>query len=108
MSTLPHMTDSPTAPELSPRAPELEEERLAWLALTLAPGLGPKRILDAVKRMECASEIFRLPLTALEGLRFPAEAAQFICDGKARQAAEEEWAKVAAQGAAVLTFGCSD
>ena len=26
------------------------EERLAWLALALSPGLGPKRILDAVKR----------------------------------------------------------
>ena len=101
MTTLPQMTDCEAAPEL-------DEERLAWLALTLAPGLGPKRILDAVKGLECASQIFRLPLTALEGLRFPAEAAQFIFDGKARQAAEEEWARVAAQGATVLTFGCSD
>ena len=76
----------------------LDEERLAWLALVLAPGLGPKRILDAVKQLEAASQIFTLPLTALEGLRFPAQAAQFIFDGKARHAAEEEWARVAAQG----------
>jgi DNA processing protein len=64
----------------------------------LAPGLGPKRILDAVKQLDAASQIFTLPLTALEGLRFPAEAAQFIFDGKARQAAEEEWARVRRRG----------
>ena len=67
--------------EAAPATP-LDEERLAWLALALAPGLGPKRILDAVKQLEAASQIFTLPLTALEGLRFPAEAAQFIFDGK--------------------------
>jgi hypothetical protein len=27
----------------------LDEDRLAWLALTLSPGLGPKRILDAMQ-----------------------------------------------------------
>ena len=76
--------------------------------LTLAPGLGPKRILDAVKLLEAPSEIFRLPLTSLEGLRLPAHAAQFIFDGKARQAAEEEWARVSAQGATIITFGCPE
>jgi DNA processing protein len=100
MSTLPQ--DAACA-----AAPELDEERLAWLALVLAPGLGPKRILDAVKGLEAVSQIFTLPLTALEGLRFPPQAAQFIFDGKARQAAEEEWARVAAQGATLLTYGCA-
>src|ERR1035437_2805614 len=91
MSTLPQDTSCPAGSQL-------DEDRLAWLALVLSPGLGPKRILDAVKQLEAPSRIFTLPLTALEGLRFPAEAAQFIFDGKARQAAEEEWARVAAQG----------
>jgi DNA processing protein len=86
--------------------PELDENRLAWLALALAPGLGPKRILDAVRELESASQIFTLPLTALEGLKFPAEAAQFIFDGKARRAAEEEWARVAAQGASLISYTC--
>jgi DNA processing protein len=88
--------------------PALDEERLAWLALVLAPGLGPKRILDAVKQLETPSQIFTLPLTGLEALRFPAEAAQFIFDGKARVAAEEEWARVAAQGATLVTYGCQE
>ena len=86
----------------------MDEDRLAWLALALSPGLGPKRILDAMRELEAASQIFTMPLTALEGLRFPAAAAQFIFDGKARAAAEAEWARVAAQGATVVSFGCPE
>lgn len=48
--------------------------------------------------------MFAATLTDLEGLGLPAHAAQFIFDGKARQAAEEEWAKVAAQDAQVIPF----
>jgi DNA processing protein len=84
----------------------LDEDRLAWLALALSPGLGPKRIVDAMAGLDSASEIFRLPLTGLEALRFPAGAAQFIFDGKARAAAEQEWGLVAAQGATLVTYGC--
>ncbi len=89
-------------------APHLDQDRLAWLALVLSPGLGPKRILDAVKGLEAPGQIFELPLTALEGLRFPAPAAQYFFDGKARAAAEEEWARVDAQGAAILTYSCPE
>jgi DNA processing protein len=85
----------------------LNEEQLGWLSLALAPGLGPKRILDAVKEIGAASRIFELRLTELEGLRFPAEAAQFIFEGKARAAAEAEWAQVAAQNASIVTYGCA-
>jgi DNA processing protein len=86
----------------------LDEDRLAWLALVLSPGLGPKRIVDAMAQLDAASQIFRLPLTELEALRFPAQAAQFIFDGKARQAAEQEWVRVAAQGATIVTLGCQE
>src|ERR1035437_2030552 len=101
MSTLPQDTACPAGSQL-------DEDRLAWLALVLSPGLGPKRILDAVKQLEAPSQIFTLPLTALEGLRFPAQAAQFIFVGKARQAAEEEWTRVSAQGATLVTYGCAE
>jgi DNA processing protein len=74
--------------------------------MTLAPGLGPKRIHDAMMQLDAPSQLFTLPLTALEAFRFPAEAAQFLFDGKGRQAAEQEWKRVAAQGATILTFGC--
>jgi DNA processing protein len=101
MSTLPQDATVATTPAL-------DEDRLAWLALSLSPGLGPKRILDAVRTLDAPSQIFALSLTELEGLRFPAEAAQFIFDGKARQAAETEWARVAAQGATVVAYSCPE
>ena len=86
----------------------LDEDRLAWLALALTPNLGPKRILDAVGALRSPGQIFECTLTELEGLNLPAEAAQFIFDGKARHAAEEEWSRVAAQGATIVTFGCPE
>ena len=101
------MTTLPQGTDFAP-APPLDEDRLAWLALTLAPGLGPKRIVDAVRSLAAPSQIFALTLTELEGLRFPASVAQFIFDGKARAAAEEEWARVAAQGANILTYSCPE
>ncbi|HTW79973.1 MAG TPA: DNA-processing protein DprA [Terracidiphilus sp.] len=82
------------------------EESLGWLALALAPGLGPKRILDAVQKLGSAARIFELRLTELEGLNFPAEAAQFIFDGKARAAAEAEWERTKALRAAIVSYGC--
>lgn len=85
---------------------ELDENQLAWLALALAPGLGPKRILDAVQQLGSAARIFELRLTELEGLNFPAESAQFIFDGKARAAAESEWTRVSALGATIVSYGC--
>jgi len=87
---------------------KLDENCLAWLALALSPGLGPKRILDAMQRLETPGQLFALGLTDLEGLRFPAGAAQFVFDGKARAAAEDEWARVAAQGARLVSFSCAE
>ena len=87
-------------------ASHIEEDVLAWLAMALSPGLGPKRILDARKELRSPSQLFELSLTDLEGLRFPAQTAHFIFDGKARRAAEEEWAHVAAQGAIVVSYDC--
>lgn len=86
----------------------LDEDRLAWLALALTPGLGPRRILDAMEALETPSRVFALPLTALEGLNLPGGAVQFIFEGKARKAAEEEWARVIAEGATVVTFACPE
>lgn len=93
---------------LAPSSPQIDDDRLAWLALALTPGLGPRRILEAMRQLEAPGQIFGLPLTELEALRFPAESVQFIFDGKARHAAEEEWTAVAAQGGAILTYGCAE
>ena len=85
-----------------------DEERLAWLALALTPGLGPKRILDAVGEVGSATQVLALPLTELEALRFPAAVAQFIFEGKSLRAAVTEMQGVIAQGATILTYGCTE
>ena len=90
------------------RPEKVGDDRLAWLALALTPALGPKRIVDAMLQMGAPSLLFALGLTELEGLRFPAQSAQFIFDGKARRAAEEVGGKAAAQGATIVTYGCPE
>jgi DNA processing protein len=82
----------------------IDENKLALLAMALTPNLGPKRIADAMRQLACAAQLFALTLTELEGLRFPADAAQFIFDGKARRAAEEEAEQLTAKSATLLTL----
>jgi DNA processing protein len=91
--------------QVSPAA-ALEEDRLAWLALILTPGLGPRRILDAMRQLQSPSQLFSLPLTGLESLHFPAGAAQFLFEGKARAAAEKEWLLAAKHSVQIVTHGC--
>jgi DNA processing protein len=80
------------------------EERHAWVALAMTPGVGPRRILRAAERCGCAANVLHLPLTELEALQLPAQAAQFISSGEAARAADQELEKVAASGASVLTY----
>jgi DNA processing protein len=81
-----------------------DENRLAWLAMTLTPGLGPKRILKAAQALPVLSSLFRLSLTELEGLNFPAPAAQYLFTGKARTEAERELVRIRELKGAVLTY----
>ena len=83
---------------------EVDENGLALLALALTPNLGPRRIVDAMREMRCPAQLFALTLTELEGLRFPADAAQFIFDGKARRAAEQESEQFAKSGVTLITL----
>ena len=92
--------DRPPAPLAQPAS----ENRLAWLALALTPGLGPKRIIKAAQILQDVSRIFRMSLTELESLHFPAQAAQFLFGGKARSEAEQELAQLHEQKGVLLTF----
>ncbi|MFT4114325.1 DNA-processing protein DprA [Silvibacterium sp.] len=79
-----------------------EDERLAWLALTLTPKLGPRRILKAIERIGSATRVLGLRLTDLEGLHFPAESAQCIAEGRALSLAGEERMAIATLGGSFL------
>jgi DNA processing protein len=93
---------------LPPTAGSINQERLAWLALALTPGLGPRRILRALREAGSAEEILHLPLTGLEALQFPAQAVQFIVDGNALDAANKELEVMQKSGASFLTYADSD
>jgi DNA processing protein len=84
------------------------ENRLAWIALTLTPGLGPKRILKAAQTLRDVSRLFQLSLTELESLNIPAPSAQFLFSGKARIEAEQEWQRVREHRGAILTYEDAD
>ncbi len=103
---MPSKSTLPPPEVVRPAAPAPVEppERLAWLALALTPGLGSRRILQAVERVGSALAIIRLPLTALEAQRFPAPSVQFVADGQAWKAAEEEAARLKAVGSGFLPF----
>jgi DNA processing protein len=92
-----------SAPAPSLPTVALTADPLAWVALALTPGLGSRRILQAVEAAGSALALLDLPLTQLEALRLPAEAAQFLHDGRALRAARQEAERVAATGAQLVT-----
>lgn len=95
-----------TSPILSDHATlsALTEDRMAWLALALTPQLGPRRILRAIERSSSPSKIISMGLTELESLQFPAESVQFIFEGHARRAADQQIEELAKTGASFITY----
>jgi DNA processing protein len=82
---------------------KVEMAKLAWMALTLTPGMGPTRIWKAMGRLGAAERLFKASLGELQGLGLPAASAQFCFEGKARAAAEDEIRRTHEAGGTVLT-----
>jgi DNA processing protein len=81
----------------------VETARLGWMALMLTPEMGPTRIARAVERLGSAERVFEASLTELEGAGLPARAAQFVFEGRAFKAAEDEAKRVTEAGGTFLT-----
>lgn len=96
-------TAAQTAAPQTQDAGASQSERMAWLALSLTPGLGPRRIWRVVERAGSAERVLTLPLTELEALDLPAAAAQSIFHGKSLAMAEKEWKQVADSGGQLVT-----
>jgi DNA processing protein len=88
----------------APSVPALNDERMAWMALAMTPRLGPRRILRAIEHAGTAANILAMRLTELEGLQFPAESVQFIADGQARAAADQQMEELIKTGGSFLTY----
>jgi DNA processing protein len=81
----------------------LDVARIAWMALRLTPKVGTTRIWKAMDRLGSAEQLFEASLTELEGLGMPAQSAQFVFEGKARAAAEDEIKRTTEAGGEILT-----
>jgi DNA processing protein len=79
------------------------EAQLAWLALVLTPAMGATRTWRVMRQLEEPERLFEASLTELEALGMPAHSAQFVFEGKARAAAEDEWTRVTQSGGEILT-----
>jgi len=82
----------------------ITQERFAWLALALTPGIGPRRLLRAIEQYRKAEHVLALSLTELEALHFPAQAVQFIANGDALRAAHAEVEGLQKTGATFLMY----
>src|SRR5512140_2942094 len=80
-------------------------DALRWLALALTPSLGPSRCRRLVEHFGSTEAVFRATLTELEAVGLMAVAAQAIALSKSMQQAQDEAARAAAVGAAIVTFG---
>src|SRR5579864_3694585 len=70
--------------------------QIAWLALTLTPGLGPTRARRLVEFFGNVEGVFNASLTELEAAGLPATAAQSLGTGRSIELAHDELAKAAA------------
>ena len=91
------------AEPVSQPEPISQQERLAWLALVLTPGLGQRRIARAIEKAGSAERILTLPLTELEALNIPAASAQSLFHGASMAEAEKEWKLVSESGGSLIT-----
>lgn len=82
---------------------KFDKARLGWLALLLTPAMGATRTWRVMNKLQEPERLFDASLTELEGLGMPAHSAQFVYEGNARAAAEEEWSRVLANGGTILT-----
>ncbi|HEX9198120.1 MAG TPA: DNA-processing protein DprA, partial [Acidobacteriaceae bacterium] len=80
-----------------------ETARLGWMALMMTPEMGPTRIARAIAQLGSAERVFEASLTELESVGLPARAAQFVFEGRACAAAEDQAKRVAEAGGFFLT-----
>jgi predicted Rossmann fold nucleotide-binding protein DprA/Smf involved in DNA uptake len=93
VSTLTSVADRPTG-----------ERTLQWLALGLTPGLGPSRARRLVEHFGSIAAVFRASLTELEATGLLAVSAQSVGTGKSLELAQEELARAASAGAAIVSL----
>ena len=92
------------ATSLSKPATANTSSQIAWMALTLTPGLGPTRAKRLVEFFGGIEPLFHASLTELEAAGLPAQAAQALGTGRSVELAHEETAKAAGLGITLIAM----
>ena len=79
------------------------ENDFAWLALSLTPGLGPTRVRHLVEHFGTAAAVLQASLTELEATGILASSAQSLGTGKSAELAQQERARAAELGVAIVS-----
>lgn len=79
-----------------------ESLALQWLALSLTPGLGPKRGRGLVEHLGSVQNVFKASLTELEAAGIQAASAQSLGTGRSMELAHDELGRAAAAGVSVV------
>lgn len=79
-----------------------ESLALQWLALSLTPGLGPKRGRSLVEHLGGVQNVFKASLTELEAAGIQAASAQSLGTGLSMELAHDELARATAAGVSVV------
>ncbi|HEX8817772.1 MAG TPA: DNA-processing protein DprA [Terriglobales bacterium] len=77
---------------------------LQWLALALTPGLGPTKTRKLIELFGGVAAVLRASLTELEASGLQAQSAQSLGTGRSLELANDELARAAAAGVAVVTL----
>jgi DNA processing protein len=79
-----------------------ESLALQWLALSLTPGLGPKRGRSLAEHLGGVQSVFNASLTELEAAGIQAASAQSLGTGRSMELAHDELGRAAAAGVSVV------
>lgn len=81
------------------------EEELYWLALHLAPGLGPKRSLQLLQRFRSPQGVFRATRSELESAGLSGSMAQSLASGCIFEEAAAQQQSILEHGARLIAHG---
>lgn len=91
------MADAQTVTSRPTESPALE-----WLALSLTPGLGPRRGRSLVEHLGGVENVFNASLTELEAAGIRAVSAQSLATGRSTELAQDELGRATAAGVSVV------
>ncbi len=80
------------------------EDQLHWLALLMAPGLGPRKAGDLLRHFRSPQAILRASRSELEALGIPGSVAQSLASGCSFEEAVLQQQKMAEAGATLITL----